>query len=166
MHRLRLHRPSPKSLSQWPPHPCILPRWQHLCLPAPASLAGSKLCLVARLQHQSSPWRPQHRPLATVTAVAVMAPATVNVMVSVAAIATQKAARPDVVKIVAMAVARALKAIPKLTVKVDATEVVVDAAAVVDAVAVATDKVNHKAKVRAQAAASALTPKARPRART
>ena len=82
-----------------------------------------------------------------------MAPATV----SAAATAARKAALPVVVTIVAMAVAPALKAIPKA----DATVVVAGAVVVADAAAGQRDRVHRKAKATGKATVSVLTQKAR-----
>lgn len=89
------------------------------------------------------------------TAVAVMAHATVNGMASVVVTVTRKVVLQDAV--------RARKAIPKRAVKADARVdgvVVVAVAAVVVMADAAMAKVHHKVKARAKATASVLTPKA------
>lgn len=96
------------------------------------------------------------------TAVAVMAHATVNVMASVVATAMRKVAPQDVVITVARAVAPARKAIPKRAVKADAK---VDVAAAVDVAAVV-DVAKAKVKVKTKVIANASTPKANRKAWT
>ena len=97
------------------------------------------------------------------TAVAVMADAMVNVMASGVVTATPKVALQGVATTGVKAAALALKAIRKQAVKADARAVVV-AAVVVAAAVVAADVA--KAKVKAKATASVLTPKASHTAQT